>query len=323
MQHMTDALPTSEHFELKPLTDGVYAAVGHAGGGARSNAGIIDLGDRTLVFDTFMTVQAAQDLRSAAEELTGRPASYVVNSHIHSDHWCGNQVFDAHATIIASHRTREMMPATAEYLEQLKNDPSELERGILEDEERLERETDARWRATLETSIAGMRHVLKSLPLLDFRLPDQTFEKRLVFHGTRRTAELITQGKGHTDSDAYLVLPEDGVVFMGDLGFFQTQPFMAYCDPEAWTAQLEDMEMSAVETFVPGHGPLGTKADVALQREYIAALEELVARVIEAGGSVEDAVQQPLPAPFDAWLTGQMDCFERNVRSSYRRLSGE
>jgi len=112
-------------------------------------------------------------------------------------------------------------------------------------------------------------------------------------------------------------------MFMGDLGFFQTQPYMAFCDPEAWMVQHESMRQSNIETFVPGHGPLGTKADIALQGEYITALEEMVAQVIQEGGSVEEALQRPLPAQFDGWLAGEMVRFERNVRSSYERLSGK
>ncbi len=44
------------------------------------NAAIVDLGDRTLVFDTLATLQAARDLRAAAERLTGRAPAVVVNS---------------------------------------------------------------------------------------------------------------------------------------------------------------------------------------------------------------------------------------------------
>lgn len=323
MQDTTSTLSTSEHFELKQIAEGVYAAIAIAGGGARSNAGIIDLGDHTLIFDTFLTPTAAEDLRAAAEHLTGRLATYVINSHAHSDHWCGNQVFASHAPIIATHQTWEMIPMMMDYMEQLKEDPSELEKEVQEDEERLKTETDARRRKALEASIGRGRHVLASLPTLEFRLPNQTFEGTLVFHGPKRRVELLTEGKGHTDSDAYLVLPEERIMFMGDLGFFQTQPFMGSCDPAAWMAQLESMQQSNVETFVPGHGPLGTKADIALQMEYITALEELVAQVIQEGGSVEKALQWPLPAQFDGWLVGEMARFERNVRSSYERLSGK
>jgi len=323
MQDTTSTLPTSEHFELKQIAEGVYAAIAVAGGGARSNAGIIDLGDHTLIFDTFLTPTAAEDLRASAEHLTGRPATYVINSHAHSDHWCGNQVFASHAPIIATHQTREMIPMMMEYMKQLKEDPSELKKELQEDEGRLETETDARRRKALEASIGRGCHVLASLPALEFRLPNQTFEGQLVFYGAQRRAELLTEGKGHTDSDAYLVLPEERIMFMGDLGFFQTQPYMAFCDPEAWMVQHESMRQSNIETFVPGHGPLGTKADIALQGEYITALEEMVAQVIQEGGSVEEALQRPLPAQFDGWLAGEMVRFERNVRSSYERLSGK
>ena len=50
---------TSRHFHLEPLTEGVYAAIARDGGAAGSNAGIIDLGDRCLLFDMLLTPQAA------------------------------------------------------------------------------------------------------------------------------------------------------------------------------------------------------------------------------------------------------------------------
>jgi len=319
---MTQELPTSEHFELHQLAEGVYAAIAIEGGAAFSNAGVVDLGSRTLIFDTFENPKAAIDLRAAAEQLTRRPASYVIISHAHPDHWMGNQVFADHASIITTHAIREQMLPFVEEIQALKADPSELVNAIRENRERLETETDERKRASLRVSIARLQHDLDALPSLELRFPDQTFEGRLVFHGMRRAAELITRGKGHTASDCYLVLPADRVAFIGDLGFFASQPFMVYCDPQAWVARLDGMQQWDVETFVPGHGPLGTKADLVLQQQYIRVLDELVARVIQVGGAVEDALQQPLPAPFDAWLIGGMNRFEANVRSAYKRLSG-
>lgn len=49
------------------MAGGICAAIHKQGGWAISNAGILDLGDRVLVFDTFMTPEAARDLRNAAE----------------------------------------------------------------------------------------------------------------------------------------------------------------------------------------------------------------------------------------------------------------
>ena len=316
-------LPISDHFELHQITAGVYAAIAVEGGAAYSNAGIIDLGDRTLIFDTFDTPIAAEDLKSAAEHLTGRPVSSIIISHAHDDHWSGNQVFAHHTPIIATHITHAEMSARAEDIRDLQEDPSEFEELVRENEERLETEKDERKRKYIKNSILRYRYALEVLPTFELRLPNQTFDKDLIFHGTQRSAELRTSGKGHTVSDCYLILPAEVIVFMGDLGFFQCQPFMAFCNPEAWQTQLEWFEESDFETFVPGHGPLGTKGDIALQKRYIAILEELVGRIVKEGGSVEEALQISLPEPFDTWLDGGMARFETNVRSAYERLSVE
>jgi cyclase len=312
-----DIVPISKHFELREIGGGVYAAIGFAGGAAHSNAGIVDLGDQTLVFDTFQTPLAAQDLKDAAESLTGRPVSYVVISHQHADHWCGNQAFAPNVPILATRITREQMPPSAGWLQELQTDPALLEQEIEETRERLDSETDPRWRNALETSIRRLGLLREVLPTLEFRYPNLTFEKRLTFEGTRRRAELHVVKPGHSDSDAYLLLPEDRVLYTGDLGFFGLQPFMPSCDPAAWRAWLKEAEGFDVETFVPGHGPLGTKADLVLQRQYLTFVEDLVAQAVKEGLTVEDTLAQPLPEPFDAWLAGGMARWEANVQALF------
>jgi len=343
MQQPENTLPTSEHFQLERLADGVYAAIDIEGQAAHSNAGIVDLGDRTLIFDAFLTPTAAEDLRAAAEHLTGRAATTVVNSHAHTDHCLGNQVFArmssiraqmssirarmssirAHTAIISTHRTRETIATeVANFVNQIRANPTELEQQIAATQERLEKESDAHRRAALEISIGTMEHLLKSLPTLTLCVPNQTFDGKLVFHGTRRRAELLTYGSGHTSSDCFLVLPEERLAFAGDLAFFQSHPFMGTSDPQAWSEVLERLEQSDIDTFVPGHGPVGTKADIASVRQYVTALEQLAAQVVESGGSADDAARQPIPAPFDAWSSGVLR-FERNMRFLHQRLSDQ
>lgn len=322
MEQQADRLPTSEHFKLEQLAAGVYAAIGIPGGAAYSNAAIVDLGDQALIFDTFQTPQAAQDLKVAAEKLTGRPASYVIISHCHSDHWCGNQVFDSGVPIITTHAIYQEMPASIAWIKELQQNPSELEHSIHQLRQDLEIETDDCWRASHLANLTRMGHLLAAIPTLELRFPNQTFEGELVFYGASRTAELHTVAPAHTASDAYLLLPEEGIMLMGDLGFFQCQPFMAFGDPEGWKAQLEAMEQSDIEVFVPGHGPLGTRADVGLQKEYIAVLEDLVAAAIEDGLSLEETLALTLPAPFDGWLHGGMGRWQANVNTLYGRLAG-
>jgi cyclase len=213
-----------------------------------------------------------------------------------------------------------MLPFVEEIIED-KQHPSRMENELRKAETRLAAETDPGKRQTMQISIARQRHSLLALPTLEPTLPNQTFDGKIVFHGKQRSVELIPTGKGHTKSDCILSLPQDRVAFIGDLGFFQSQPFMpSYGSPPEWIALLDRMATWDIETFVPGHGPLGSKADLDLEARYIRALEDMVQRVVQAGGSLEDALCQLLPAPFDSWQR-MGHRFESNVRASYKRHS--
>jgi cyclase len=314
------SLPQSGHFELQALAEGVYAALGRAGSPTISNAGIIDLGEQTLVLDAFELPAAGADLRAAAEHLTGRPVTAVILSHVHGDHSIGLQAFAPGIPILSSPAIRANLPATVRWLVDLQGNPAELEAAIDAERERLAETSEEPQRALLARSVVRMEQMLAVLPTLTFPLPDLTFEGGLTFHGTGRTVEVHAVEPGHTASDVYLMLPEDRICFMGDLGFFASQPFMAFCDPEAWMAWLERAEGFGADTFVPGHGPVGSKADLLSQRRYIAALEAMVADVIAAGEPVDVALARHLPG-FGDWIAASSVRWETNVRSSYERRS--
>lgn len=322
MPHREESVSTSDHFVLERIADGVYAAVGREGGPTFSNAGIVDLGSQTLIFDAFELPEAADDLRKAAEHLTGRPASYVILSHSHSDHTVGCQAFGPEVPILSTRVTRAEIPSETEWIHHFKENPDELEEAIREEHERLETMTGERLRANQVRTIARLEHLSAALPSLQFRLPELTFDDGLVFHGSQRTAELHVVAPGHTPSDAYLILPQDRVLFMGDLGFFRAQPFMLYCNPEAWRTWLAAAEQFEVDRCVPGHGPIGTRADLALQRRFIDDLRSHVAQALEKGLPVEAAMEK-LSEPFNAWIDASPGRWEANVSFMYERLSGQ
>lgn len=59
----------SKHFEVQQVKDGIFAAIAKDGGGAVGNAGFVDLGDQTIIFDTFNTQQAAEDFHRNLKQL--------------------------------------------------------------------------------------------------------------------------------------------------------------------------------------------------------------------------------------------------------------
>jgi cyclase len=311
------SIPFSPYYDPFSLADGVYAAVGKVNSPAFSNAGIIDTGDHTLIFDTFNIVEAAHDLRRTAENLTGRQADFVIISHSHSDHWGGNQVFANHADILTTTTTNEALAEWVGEFKEIKRDPSEYETYIGEIEKNLAQAKDERLRQHLSWVLIIERHQLKTLATFKPCLPKQTFDGHISFHGSKRTVELCTPGPGHTDSDIILKLPTEKIAFIGDLGFFKTHPYLGSSTPEKWTATLDELAASEIETFIPGHGPVGTKQDVLALKDYILACKKLAAEVVQSGGCEEEAASQPMPDFSKDWAG--FGRFERTMRFLYQQ----
>ncbi len=315
MAQPAHTLPTSRHFQLEQLADGIYAAISIDGTGSMCNAGIIDLGDTTLIFDTLATSQAAQDLRNAAEQLTGHPITYVINSHKHGDHVWGNQVFSPDGHIISTVKTRADMLKYAD----MSNETFQLdlENDIREMEAKRAREQDEDKRRSQANEIATRREILAALPAFKRVMPDLTFEQQLTLHGSNRTAELLTYGGGHTASDAFLYLPGDGILFMGDLLFVRTHPWMGDGNPEEWIQILQRVEQLNFTSAVPGHGPLGAREDMVLNRHYITSIVTLAEKCMSEGISLAEATKTKMPAPFDSWEGSEV--FDWNMEFLYSR----
>jgi len=232
------------------LADGVYAAIHIDGGAAISNAGIINLGDRTLIYDAFFTPQAAKDLRATAEEITGRPVDAVIDSHDHNDHIWGNQAFSQDTDIISTVRTHQLIATEGiDYLVSFKEDAAA---NLESTQAQYQAAEDDNQRRQLSIWVDYYQGFLEAEPTLKVRFPNVTFDERLVFHGVERSAELISYTGGHAESDCVLFLPQDGIVFMSDLLFIECHPWLGGGDPESLLHILE--EVSALEPG-PQDGP--------------------------------------------------------------------
>ena len=313
---MARQLPVSKHFRLQKLADGVYATIHIDGGRAISNAGIIDLGDRTLVYDTLCTPQAGEDLRLAAEALFGRPVDAVINSHWHYDHIWGNQAFDATTDIVSSEETRRMIIATRGHgaFDQFMAD---AEASLESTHAQLQAAADAGQRRQLALWIDYWQGIAETKPVLQVRAPNLTFTGRLAFHGTARSAELIAYAGGHTEDDAVLFLPQEGIAFMSDLLFIGYQPYLGGGDPDRLRNILEEVSALAPKLLVPGHGPVGTAESLKGMRQYVSALDGLTRKMVEDGEAEETIDTMAIPEPYDDWLFASF--FPGNMRFLYER----
>ena len=273
------------HAELTAAAAGVWAAVAKPDRIAVGNAAIVDLGAQTLVVDTHVSPAAARELRAAAEELTGRPVSWVLNTHWHGDHVLGNGEFTG-ATIVSTTRTRELIATVgAERLEARKE---ALDEELQAELERLDAAGD-------EEGVRLLEEYARELPSLAPRLPDETFDRDRDFGG----AQALTLGGGHTERDSVLLVPDASVLVAGDLVVVGMQPWAGHGDPAAWARILERLLELQWETVVPGHGPVSGREVIEPLRDYLLALDEAVREGVE------------LPDRFREW--GQPEMWERNV----------
>src|SRR5713226_1233151 len=100
----TAAAPRAEDdFQLVKVADGVYAAIAKSGGLASGNAGFVIGDEGVLIFDTFFTPAAIEELIGEIQALTKLPIKFAVNSHYHLDHTGGNQVLVSLGVPIIAH----------------------------------------------------------------------------------------------------------------------------------------------------------------------------------------------------------------------------
>ncbi|MGD0878863.1 MAG: MBL fold metallo-hydrolase [Anaerolineales bacterium] len=298
---ITRQLPNSKHFRLQQLVEGVYAAIHIAGGAAIGNAGIVDLGDRTLIYDTFTSPQAAKDLRIAAETLTGRPIDAVIDSHYHYDHIWGNQVFSAGTEIISTEETRRLIIATKGH-SAYDSFMANAEANLKATRAQFEAEEDESQRRQLAFWVDYHRTIVEVKPILQIRAPNITFAQRLTFHGTNQTAELINFAGGHTESDSVLFLPQEGIAFMSDLLFIGHHPYLGGGDPDKLLQILEAVSKLAPKMLMPGHGSVGTAESLTAMGQYIRTLDNLARKMVEDGEAEETIEAMAIPAPYDDWL---------------------
>src|SRR5438874_1947478 len=99
----TVAAKAEDDFTIVQVADGVYAAIAKPGGLASGNAGFIIGDDGVVIFDTFFTPTAIEELIGEIQKLTNKPIKYAVNSHYHLDHTGGNQVLVERGVPIIAH----------------------------------------------------------------------------------------------------------------------------------------------------------------------------------------------------------------------------
>lgn len=211
-----------------------------------SNAGFVVTPAGVVVIDALGSPFAAQRLLAEIRRVTTQPVTHLIVTHYHADHIYGLQVFKAAGVRILAHALAR------EYL------LSETARLRLV----ASRQELAPW-INQETRLIEADEWI-------------TGDRELNLGGVR--LQIIHVGPSHTPEDLVVMVPQDKLLFAGDLVFRGRVPFVGQADSRQWIRSLERLLLLDASVFVPGHGPASASAreDVALTRDYLTYLRTVM-----------------------------------------------
>lgn len=285
---------------LHALGDRTWVWLQPDGGWGWSNAGLVAAADRSLLVDTLFDLRLTRDMLDAMRPLTAaRPIRTLVNTHANGDHCWGNQLVEGVEIVASAACADEMMEL----------DPSLLA-GLLAAE-------------GLGPLGDYLRRIFGAFDFGGIRLtpPTRTFQGEIALHVNDREVRLIEVGPAHTRGDTLVHLPDDRIVFTGDILFIEGTPIVWAGPISRWIAACDRILGLDVDVVVPGHGPVTDKRGVSRVREYLAYVDAEATARFRAGMDVEEAARDIALGQFTTWRDRERIVV--NVEAKYRELRGD
>nr|AAC18113.1 cyclase/dehydrase [Streptomyces roseofulvus] len=276
----TPLAPGPASAETVALADGVHSWLQPDGGWCVSNAGILLAPDRVALVDTAATEARSRALGAAVAGLSPHPVRLLVNTHFHGDHSFGNGILGKDAVIVAHERTRTEMAEAGLGLTGL-------------------------WPGV------DWGHV-------DPVLPQLTYRRRLTLHHGDLRVELIHPGPAHTTNDTLVWLPEQRVLFAGDVLLPGATPFVLMGSVTGSLHTLRLLRRLGPRVVVGGHGPLAGPEVIEETERYLLRLRRIATEGHAAGLTPLEAARRHGPGPFAHW--SEPERLAANLHRAYAEL---
>jgi quinoprotein relay system zinc metallohydrolase 1 len=249
----------------RQVADGTYVLVGrnehfdfHNGGNIVNTAFIVTP-KGVIVIDTGPSRRYGEQLRKAIGQVTRQPIVQVYITHLHPDHFLGNQAF-------------EDLPIAA--LEATREGIRQLGEGFSDNLYRL-----------VGSWMSGTRVVV----------PNRTAEPGTVEIGGHHLRLIALEG--HTGADLALLDETTGVLFAGDLVFHDRTPTTPHAHIDRWLNSLGELREIDYRLLVPGHGePVAGTAAIAQTADYLNWLESHLTEAAESGAAMAELLHPSAPA---------------------------
>ena len=288
---------------LYEVAKGCYGWLQPDGSWGFSNSGLVADAGESLLIDTLYDLPKTREMLEGYRAVVpaARRIGALVNTHGNGDHYFGNQLVET-PRIIASRACAQEM----------KQRPPSLRA----EELRNWRQHGDAGRFAYEN--LGGKFDLENMKLV---LPTEVFEDRLTLQVGAKRVELHNVGPAHTGGDTLVYLPEDKVVYTGDIIFAEAHPIIWEGPVSNWIKACDLMLSWGVEVVVPGHGPLCDLRAVQATRDYWEFLTAQARQRFDAGMPEDEAARDIALDSFRDWIDAERIVV--NVNCLYREFRGD
>jgi len=274
----------------RKLAEGVYAVISDTTKGSETlcNGGFVTGKHATLVWEAFATQKGAAFLLDTVKLATKARVMAAVDSHYHFDHSFGNAQYSAAGIPIWAHE--KVAPLMRErYLAMQNHDKSAM---FVPAETHLHDAISDTDKDHAEGDLKALKFVAAEIDQTSITLPTRSLapaEMPLkVDLGGR--AVVIETHPGHTPGDLILRVPDEDIVFSGDLIFNHSYPVTIDADMLGWLKTLDAFGRFGRKTvFVPGHGAVCGQEGVELLKSVFADLAQHARQMAQMGVPVREA----------------------------------
>lgn len=225
------------------------------------NVGFVVGNRATLVIDVGMGPKNGETVLHELATVSHNATVYIVTTHFHPEHVTGAQAFPASAIVIRNEVQQD---------EVVNKQPERID-------------NFSRRSPEIKALLAPVKP----------RPPDILFGKELALDLGGVTARIFTLGAAHTKGDTYIFIPEDGVLFTGDVIVNRFFPIMPDAESSGtnWIAILGQLEAMHPRIVVPGHGEAADASLFAKERAYLKSVQTRVAELKVQGKSSEETAK--------------------------------
>ena len=296
--------------KMEKVSDSCYAVLNEKNRVCDANSGLINRGGGVVV-DTQSDLSHARRMIELFGEVWPGMPKRVINTHEDADHVWGNQLFEG-AEIIAHRSVPDRMKAVSNPRESQKlmgGMTHFLSRTIMK---------------TVHPGVAAIgRQLLEDFNFDDIKLvlPTTLFDERYELDLGGLDVHVIYVGPCHQFGDAIVHVPQERVLFGGDVVWRLCTPMGWSGSYENWFKCLDLIEDLAPETIVPGHGPVCGMEAIVEMRSYLEYVRAEAKRRFDEGLTSLEAAKVIDFGPYGDWK-GPARLY-MNVERAYREFRGE